>query len=209
EDAAPAGGRCPACRGTRLNEDALAVRLAGKNIAELCALPVKELTAFLQTAGGFAEVPANAPAAPLRLPLAELLARLGYLNAVEEGGRVVYQGPPDGVLACEESPTGAFLSGRRGIAVPSRRRDLGHGTVRLVGARTHNLRDLTVDFPLGVLCVVTGVSGAGKSALVQETLYPALRGRMGKKGEGPPPAEVLGAGQLGDVVLMDQAPLGR
>src|SRR5205807_10371699 len=67
-------------------------------------------------------------------------------------------------------------------------------------------------FPLGVLCVVTGVSGAGKSSLVQETLYPALSRRLDRKSTGDRsagPAEVLGAGQLGDVVLMDQSPLAR
>ncbi len=130
-------------------------------------------------------------------------------GAGEEGGTVVYQGPPAGLLESEESVTGAYLSGQRGIAVPSRRRALTHGSLRLLGARTHNLHNLTVEFPLGVLCVVTGVSGAGKSALVQETLYPALCGRMGKKGGTAPSAEVLGAGQLGDVVLMNQAPLTR
>ncbi|MCC6421820.1 MAG: excinuclease ABC subunit UvrA [Gemmataceae bacterium] len=131
-------------------------------------------------------------------------------GAGEEGGTIVYQGPPEGLPACEESTTGGYLSGRRLITVPSHRRALTHGSLRLVRAQTHNLKDLTVEFPLGVLCVVTGVSGAGKSALVQETLYPALRGRLGKKGErGSAPAEVLGAGALGDVVLMDQAPLGR
>src|SRR5439155_35269 len=130
-------------------------------------------------------------------------------GAGEEGGRVIYQGPPAGMLDSEESVTGAYLSGRRSITVPSRRRALNHGSLRLVGARTHNLKDLTVEFPLGVLCVVTGVSGAGKSSLVQETLYPALCGRMGRKGpaEGGAPAEVYGTGQLGDVVLMDQAPV--
>src|SRR5262249_44027841 len=79
----------------------------------------------------------------------------------------------------------------------------------LVGARTHNLKDLTVEFPLGVLCVVTGVSGAGKSSLVQETLYPALSGRVGRKARAGTGAEVYGTGAVGDVVLMDQAPLTR
>ncbi len=132
-------------------------------------------------------------------------------GAGEEGGTVVYQGPPAGILTVEESVTGAYLSGRRRIGVPTRRRALNHGSLRLVGARTHNLADLTVEFPLGVLCVVTGVSGAGKSSLVLETLYPALSGRLGRKGApgGGVAAEVYGTGQLGDVVLMDQAPLAR
>ncbi len=147
---------------------------------------------------------------------AEVIRAADYLvdlgpGAGEEGGRVVYQGPPAGVRESEESVTGAFLSGHRAIGVPSRRRALTHGSIRLVGARTHNLKDLTVEFPLAVLCVVTGVSGAGKSSLVQETLYPALTQRLDHKGTGTRAgqAEVFGAGQLGDVVLMDQTPLTR
>ncbi|HYT92506.1 MAG TPA: excinuclease ABC subunit UvrA [Gemmataceae bacterium] len=300
EDEAAGAAVCPSCHGIRLNHQALAVRVAGKTIADLCALPVKELATFCEAACGLADDVAKPQATLL---LGQILSRLGYLNAVElgylsldraartlstgesqrvrlttalgsnlagalyvldeptaglhprdtekllavllrlraggntlivvehdvemiraadhlvelgpgageEGGRVVYQGPPAGIVACEESPTGAFLSGRRRIAVPSRRRDLSHGTVRVVGARTHNLRDLTVEFPLGVLCVVTGVSGAGKSALVQETLYPALCRRLGKKGPAVPQSwqDLHGGGALGDVLLMDQAPLAR
>jgi excinuclease ABC subunit A len=133
-------------------------------------------------------------------------------GAGEEGGQVLYQGTPAGLASCAASPTGAYLSGRSRIAVPARHRPLSHGQLRLVGARTHNLKDLTVDFPLGVLCVVTGVSGAGKSSLVLETLYPALSRRKHKKEPAsplPPGTDVFGAGQLGDVVLMDQTPLAR
>jgi excinuclease ABC subunit A len=133
-------------------------------------------------------------------------------GAGEEGGEVLYQGPPAALPSAEASVTGGYLSGRRFIPVPSRRRATSHGTLRLVGARTHNLQDVTVDFPLGVLCVVTGVSGAGKSSLVQHTLYPALCRRKGKKtphAGGNPEAEIVGAGQINDVVLMDQSPLTR
>jgi excinuclease ABC subunit A len=132
-------------------------------------------------------------------------------EAGEEGGEVVYQGAPAGILDNVDSLTGNYLSGRSRIAVPGRRRPLNHGSLRLVHARTNNLKDLTVELPLGVLCVVTGVSGAGKSTLIQDTLYPILSSHKHKKGasrsrEG---AEVLGAGQIGDVVLMDQSPLPR
>jgi excinuclease ABC subunit A len=132
-------------------------------------------------------------------------------GAGEEGGHVVYQGPPAGITACPGSVTGSYLSGERSIRVPARRRPRAHGSLRVVGARAHNLQDVTVDFPLGVLCVVTGVSGAGKSTLVEETLHPALCHR--KKKKVPPGAgvatEVIGAGQIGDVVHMSQAPLAR
>ncbi len=133
-------------------------------------------------------------------------------EAGEEGGAVVYQGPPAGLIACADSLTGNYLSGRAHISVPTRRRPRSHGSLRLVHARAHNLQDLTVEFPLGVLCVVTGVSGAGKSTLVQDTLYPVLARRKHKKGLAEPAApetDVLGSGQIGDVVLMDQVPLPR
>jgi excinuclease ABC subunit A len=133
-------------------------------------------------------------------------------EAGEEGGQVIYQGPPAGILERTDSLTGNYLSGRSQIAVPARRRPVNHGTLRLVHARAHNLQDLTVEFPLGVLCVITGVSGAGKSTLIQDTLYPALARRKHKKAYAGPLAEntdALGAGQIGDVVLMDQVPLPR
>src|SRR5205823_2142893 len=142
---------------------------------------------------------------------ADFLADLGP-GAGEEGGRLLYSGPPAGVVDSPESVTGAYLSGRLRIAIPTRRRPLEHGRLRLSGARAHHLKDLTVEFPLGVLCVVSGVSGAGKSTLIQETLYPALLRRKKLKGppvELPPETDVIGAGQLGDVVLMDQTPLAR
>jgi excinuclease ABC subunit A len=133
-------------------------------------------------------------------------------GAGEEGGEVVYQGPPAGLAECVGSATGDYLAGRRLISAPSRRRPLNHGSIRVLGARLHNLQDLTVDFPLGVLCVVSGVSGSGKSSLVQHTLYPGLCIRRNKKlpaGEAAPKVEIHGAGQIGDVVLMDQTPLAR
>src|SRR5207248_347894 len=77
-------------------------------------------------------------------------------------------------------------------------------------ARGNNLKNVTVEFPLGVLCLVTGVSGSGKSTLVEDTLYPALRRRM--RMEAPRPADhddVLGDGQVNEVILVDQSPIGR
>jgi len=130
--------------------------------------------------------------------------------AGKEGGRVVYQGPPAGVEKCAGSLTGDFLAGRRGVANPAKRRKPQHGRIRLTGARGNNLKNLQVDFPLGVLCVVSGVSGAGKSSLVQDTLYSALCQR--KQKDAPPPLPfdaVSGDGQIDDVMLIDQAPIGR
>jgi excinuclease ABC subunit A len=294
----PSSDTCATCGGSRLNEQALCVRVGGKNIAQWSALTVDELAVFTAAL----ELPEERRAAG-RLLLEQVRRRLAYLQDVElgyltldraarslstgeaqrvrlttalgsnlvnalyvldeptaglhprdtdkllavlrrlrdagntlvlvehdaevirsadhlvdvgpeageEGGEVLYQGPPAGLLERSESLTGNYLSGRSSIPVPTRRRALNHGSLRLVHARAHNLQDLTVEFPLGVLCVVTGVSGAGKSSLVQDSLYPVLARRKHQKATGPPPGDtdVLGAGQVGDVVLMDQVPLPR
>jgi excinuclease ABC subunit A len=92
--------------------------------------------------------------------------------------------------------------------LPARRRQR-RGVIRLTRVRTHNLRDLTVELPLGVLCVVTGVSGAGKNSLVAETLVPALAFAKKRKGAAATEAQVSGAGQVDDVIVMDQKPLPR
>ncbi len=131
-------------------------------------------------------------------------------GAGERGGRVIFQGTPDDIEDETASITGDYLSGRRGGNIPAKRRQPNHGWIRLAGARGNNLQNITVEFPLGVLCVVTGVSGSGKSTLVQDTLYPALCRRMRK--EAPKPYDfddVLGDGQIEDAVLVDQSPIGR
>ena len=131
-------------------------------------------------------------------------------GAGERGGNVVFQGTVAEMENCPQSMTGDFLTGRRGVSGINRRRRPSHGWVRLAGARGNNLQNLTVEFPLGTLCLVTGVSGSGKSTLVEDTLYPALRRRM--RLEGPKPApfdDVFGDGQIDDLMLVDQSPIGR
>ncbi|HEV3024853.1 MAG TPA: excinuclease ABC subunit UvrA, partial [Pirellulales bacterium] len=131
-------------------------------------------------------------------------------GAGERGGKVVFQGPPTEMAACPTSLTGDYLARRREIRSPARRRRPEHGWIRLAGARGNNLRNVTVEFPLGLLCLVTGVSGSGKSSLVEDTLYPALCRRLRK--EAPKPCDyddVYGDGQINDVVMVDQAPVGR
>jgi excinuclease ABC subunit A len=132
-------------------------------------------------------------------------------SAGERGGKVVFQGTPAEMLdESSRSLTGDYLAGRRGIHTSGKRRQPSHGWIRLAGARGNNLKNITVEFPLGVLCVVTGVSGSGKSTLVEETLYPALCRRMRKEAPRPAPYEdVYGDGQIEDVILVDQSPIGR
>jgi excinuclease ABC subunit A len=288
---------CAACHGARLRPEALAVRIAGRNIAEVSSEKISQALAFLRS---LALTEEQRPLA--KNVLEPILARLEFLSAVgleylsldrtlrtlsggeaqrvaltsalgsnlvnmlyvldepsvclhprdvqrlvgaiadlrdrgntvvvveheeamiraadqiveigpsagERGGEVVFQGTLSEMLVHPASLTGDYLSGRRGISTPERRRSPGHGWVRLTGARGNNLKNLTVEFPLGVLCVVTGVSGAGKSTLVQDTLYGALCRRKRKDCEKPYPYDdVFGDGQIDDVMLVDQDPISR
>ncbi len=130
--------------------------------------------------------------------------------AGDRGGELVFQGTLDEMLEPEASLTGEYLAGRRGISIPQRRRPTSRGAIKLIGARGNNLKNLTVEFPLGVLCLVTGVSGSGKSSLVQETLYGAMCRRKRKTCDPPLPYDdLVGCGQIDDVVLVDQSPIGR
>lgn len=131
-------------------------------------------------------------------------------GAGERGGEIMFQGSPTEIEDDEESLTGEFLAGRRSVVRKRARRATTHGRVRLKGARGNNLKNLEVEFPLGVLTVVTGVSGAGKSSLVDQTLYPALCRRKRKENiQSLAYDDVFGDGQIDDVVLVDQGPIGR
>ncbi len=127
-----------------------------------------------------------------------------------EGGEVVYEGPVAGLLKEPRSKTGAHLAGRLDTPRPPERRTPGaRQRLRLRGARENNLQDVTVDVPLGLLVCVTGVSGSGKSSLVDQVLYRNLRRHFGL-GESEPGAcdGIDGAAALTGVTLVDQAPLG-
>jgi excinuclease ABC subunit A len=127
------------------------------------------------------------------------------------GGRVVAQGTPAEVEANEESLTGLYLSGRRRIAVPPVRTPAQPGrAIRIVGATGNNLRDVTVEIPLGLLTCVTGVSGSGKSTLVVDTLYRHVAASLQDSAEGGAPCRSIeGLEQVDRVIDIDQSPIGR
>ena len=140
---------------------------------------------------------------------ADRLVEIGP-GAGEFGGRLVYEGPPAGIVDVPDSPTGAFLSGRLGAATPGPARSPDRGSLILEGATGNNLKDLDATFPLGLICAVAGVSGSGKSTLVARTLYPALiRVLESDHLPGEPYRALRGAESIGAVVLVDQSPIGR
>ncbi|WP_293803752.1 excinuclease ABC subunit UvrA [uncultured Actinomyces sp.] len=289
---------CPACRGTRLKPEVLAVRVGERSIAELCDLPVGEARAALKAldltgqarriAGGvLTEIDARlgflvdvgldylslsrgaatlsgGEAQRIRLAtqigsglvgvlyvldepsiglhqrdnarLIETLERLRDLGntlivvehdeetiraadwvvdigpgAGEKGGEIVYCGDVSGLLDAPASVTGDYLAGRRAIELPAARRKPVRGrAVTVLGARENNLKDVTATFPLGVLTAVTGVSGSGKSSLVNAVLYQVLANRLnGARGVPGRHKTVRGLDNLDKVVHVDQSPIGR
>lgn len=289
---------CPACDGARLKPEVLAVKVGGRSIADVCALPIDEARAFIDrlelgereraiAAQVIKEIQARLgflldvgldylslmrPAATLsggeaqRIRLAtqigsglvgvlyvldepsiglhqrdnrrliETLTRLRDLGntlivvehdedtirtadwivdigpgAGEHGGRVVHSGDLAGLLASPDSVTGAYLSGRRAIPMPARRRPVDRSRrLTVVGARENNLRDVDVSFPLGVLTAVTGVSGSGKSTLVNSILYTVLANELnGARQVAGRHRRVTGLEHLDKVVHVDQGPIGR
>jgi excinuclease ABC subunit A len=126
------------------------------------------------------------------------------------GGRVVAQGRLEDVLRCKASPTGQFMSGKRSIPTPTRRRTGSGRALTVRGARENNLKNVDVAVPLGVLVAITGASGSGKSTLVNEILYKALWKRLVDTRTLPGEHDVVeGAEHVHKVVSIDQSPIGR
>ena len=126
------------------------------------------------------------------------------------GGEIVATGTPDEVAACQDSITGAYLSGRKKIPVPTERR-VGNGEqLHIIGASENNLKNINVDIPLGTFTAVTGVSGSGKSSLINSILYRTLARDLNRAITYPGKVEkITGLEHLDKVIAIDQSPIGR
>ncbi|MEM2906541.1 MAG: excinuclease ABC subunit UvrA [Candidatus Odinarchaeota archaeon] len=131
-------------------------------------------------------------------------------GAGEQGGLVVACGPPEEIIMnSKESLTAKYLRGELKIQVPEQRRQ-PKGYIRVVGARANNLKNITVDFPTGVFCAVAGVSGSGKSSLVDEVLYRGLMRRLNQSKIVPGEHDSIeGLEKIDKVIMIDQSPIGR
>ncbi|MBQ7387501.1 MAG: excinuclease ABC subunit UvrA [Clostridia bacterium] len=126
------------------------------------------------------------------------------------GGEIVAVGTPDEVAACEDSITGAYLAGRRKIEVPAQRRKGNGEFLKIRGARENNLKSVDVDIPLGTFTAVTGVSGSGKSSLINSVLYRTLARDLNRAITYPGKVDsITGLEHLDKVIAIDQSPIGR
>ncbi len=288
---------CPTCHGARLKKESLAVTVGGKNIYEICQLPIRECLDFISTL----------QLSPLETQITdrirkEITARLGFLidvgmdyltleraagtlsggegqrirlatqigsglvgvlyvldeptiglhqrdngrlittlkrlremgntvlvvehdhdmmlasdqiidigpGAGISGGELVFQGTPEEICREEKSLTGLYLSGKKSIAVPQKRRPQTGRFIVLEGASEHNLKDIDIRIPVGLFTAVTGVSGSGKSTMVVETLYKILARRLNQdRLTGGKIRRISDLGGIERVILMNQQPIGR
>lgn len=124
------------------------------------------------------------------------------------GGQIVAQGNVDDIIASKDSITGKFLSGEMKIAVPEERRPINQ-YIRILGCREHNIDDLDVAIPRGVLTCVTGVSGSGKSTMVNDIFYRALFNQLNRRDQENNFTDILGIEDIDKVIQIDQTPIGR
>ena len=288
---------CPTCEGARLKKESLAVRIAGKNIYEVCRMPIRACLDFLmaiplspqevqvtervmkeirqrlrflldvgmdylslerssgslsggegqrirlatQIGSGLVGVlyVLDEPTVGLHqrdnVRLIATLKRLRDMGntvlvvehdqdmmmesdqiidmgpgAGVDGGEVVFQGTPEEICASAVSLTGAYLSGRKSIALPEKRRPAKGRWIVLEGAHEHNLQEIDIRIPVGIFTAVTGVSGSGKSTMVIETLYKALARRINQeKTASGKIRRIADLGGIERIILMNQQPIGR
>ncbi len=126
------------------------------------------------------------------------------------GGKVIAEGTPADIEASKDSVTGAYLTGRREIAIPAQRRRIGKKALKLIGASGNNLQNVTAEIPIATFTCITGVSGGGKSTLTIETLYKAAARRLNGAADAPAPYESIeGLEHFDKVIDIDQSPIGR
>nr|WP_302596931.1 excinuclease ABC subunit UvrA [uncultured Cellulosilyticum sp.] len=131
-------------------------------------------------------------------------------GAGEHGGEIIASGPIDTILACEKSETGAYLSGRKKIEIPAVRRKGNGNVLTLTGAKANNLKNVTLRIPLGTLTCITGVSGSGKSSLINEILLKRLARDLNRAKVKPGThKDLTGMENLDKVINIDQSPIGR
>ncbi len=131
-------------------------------------------------------------------------------GAGEHGGHIVAQGDIDAIVSAEGSITGDYLGGRKEIATPKERRDIGEQSISIAGARANNLKNIDVNIPLGVFVCVTGVSGSGKSTLVNEIILKRLAQHFYRAKDRPGPHDdIIGLEKIDKVINIDQSPIGR
>lgn len=141
--------------------------------------------------------------------MADHIVDIGPL-AGQEGGKLVAEGSIDDIISCEESITGQYLSGKRFIPVPRSRRDGNGKFLKIIGAKEHNLKNIDVEIPLGKFVCITGVSGSGKSSLVNEIIYKGVCRELNNSSKEPGKyKKIIGIENFDKIIDIDQSPIGR
>jgi excinuclease ABC subunit A len=131
-------------------------------------------------------------------------------GAGEHGGKIIAEGTPEEIENNPNSLTGAYLSGKESIQIPKNRTPVGEHSLKILGAKGNNLKNVDVEIPLGLLTCVTGVSGSGKSTLINDTLHHAVAQHLyGSSAEPAKHKEIIGLEHFDKVINVDQSPIGR